>query len=160
MPLVPHRRIVPRVAILAGLVLFFLIGAPSALNLACFTLVATLVLGSFPRAYVSPTGCEWELRVMFVPVRVTRHAIDEFTAIETDVEQRAPMWSGWLFGFINLIWVWALDHVFPWIGGDYKIWLRTLSGKQILCWQGDGEARFKENLRILERQTHLPVTRA
>jgi hypothetical protein len=54
---------------------------------------------------------------------------------------------------------WLFSYVFPWLGGDFKIWLRSLSSQRIICWQGDGESRFKENLKILERQTGLPVRR-
>ena len=159
MSLVPRRRLGPRLAVLAALILFILLGSPSALNLLGFALAAALVLGTFPRAYVSQAEFETELLVMFIPVRATRHCLKDFEAIETDVEQRVSAWAGFLFGFGNLLWVWALDHVFPWAGGNFKIWLRTLSGSRILGWQGDGESRFKENLNILERQTGLPVTR-
>jgi hypothetical protein len=158
-PLVPRRRIAPRLGILVALVLFLLLGAPSALNLVSFTLVTALVLGTFPRAYVSRTQFTKQILVMFVPVRVTRYPLKDFEAIETDIEQRMPIETGFLFGFGNLFWAWALDHVFPWCGGDYKLWLRTFSGKRILGWQGDGDSRFKENLDTLEDQTGLPVTR-
>ena len=158
-PLVPLRRMGPRVGTLAALVLFLLIGSPSLLSFLGFTLVTALVLGTFPRAYVSPTEFEQQLIVMFISVRVTRWPLNDCGAIETDVETRVPWWSGFVFGIANLLWVWALDHLFPWFGGDFKIWLRTLSGKRILAWQGDGESRFRENLKILERQSGLPLTR-
>jgi len=157
--LVPHRRIGPRLAVLAALILFVLIGSPSVWNLLGFTLVTALILGTFPRYYVSPAEFERQILVMFITVRVTRWSWKDFEALETDVEVRVPFWTFFLFGVGNLLWIWALDHVFPWFAGDFKIWLRTLSGKRILGWQGDGEPRFRQNLKILEHQSGLPVTR-
>ena len=85
MSLVPRRRLGPRLAVLAALILFILLGSPSALNLLGFALAAALVLGTFPRAYVSQAEFETELLVMFIPVRATRHCLKDFEAIETDV---------------------------------------------------------------------------
>ncbi len=157
--LVPRRRIGLRLAVLAVLVLFVLLGSPPVLSLLGFALCAALVLGTFPRAYVTQVEFEQEFFVMFIPVQVTRYSLKDFEAIETDVEERVGAWAGFLFGFGNLLWVWALDHLFPWFGGDFKIWLRALPGRRVLSWQGDGESRFKENLNILERRTGLPVMR-
>ena len=149
----------PRLVIFVGLVLFLLIGAPSVLNLIAFAVVMALILGTFPRTYVSQTEFEREMLVMFIRVQVTRRSIKDFAAIETGIEEPMPVETGFLLGFGNVFWIWALDHLFPWVGGDYKLWLKTSSGGRILGWQGDGESRFKENLKTLEQQTGLPVTR-
>lgn len=158
-PLLPHRRVWPRLAVLIGLVAFMAIGSPTLLNLLGFTLFMTAALGTFPRHYVSREEFVRELCVVFVPVHVARYSLKSFEEIETDIEERVPAIAGVFIGVINLLWVWALDHLFPWVGGDFKIWLRTFSGKRVLGWQGDGEARFRENLKILEDHTGLPVTR-
>jgi hypothetical protein len=157
--LAPHRRVGPRLAVLTGLVFFLLLGSPPLLGLLAFTLAAALLLGSFPRAYASSVGIERELLVMFVTVHVARHDWKNFEAIETDIEEQTPTELFFLLGFDTLVWGWVVNHLLPWLGGDFKLWLRTPSGARVLAWQGDGETRFRANLGILESQSGLPVTR-
>ena len=59
-------------------------------------------------------------------------------------------------GVWNVLMIWLLDWLIPWAGGDYKLWLRSKSGR-LLAWQGNGEANFRHNLAVLEDATGLPV---
>jgi hypothetical protein len=101
--------------------------------------------------------------VAFVRVRPSRTPLAGLSQIETDVEQRMGAAGGCaltlLVGLENVLMVWLLDWLIPWAGGDYKLWLRTLSGGRVLAWQGNGESNFRQNLEILEEVSGLPVTR-
>ena len=112
------------------------------LNLIAFSVVMALIL------YVS-AGLRFADRIRARNARDVYPgpgypcSFKDFAAIETGIEERMPAGTGFLLGFGNVFWIWALDHVFPWVGGDYKLWLRTSSGGRILGWQGDGESRFQ-----------------
>jgi hypothetical protein len=38
-----------------------------------------------------------------------------------------------------------------------RIWVRTYRGERIQIWQGNGEANFRANLVILQKETGLPL---
>jgi hypothetical protein len=63
------------------------------------------------------------------------------------------------FAWIGPLLIRLMDWLVPWFGGDYKLWLRTVSDERVLAWQGNGEGNFRQNLEILEETTGLPVTR-
>ncbi len=101
--------------------------------------------------------------MVFVPLRPVRTPLADLKWIETDVEQRMGAASGcalaFVFGLQNLLMVWLLDWLIPWAGGDYKLWLRTLSGRRVLAWQGNGDSNFRQNMDILEEASGLPIKR-
>ena len=38
----------------------------------------------------------------------------------------------------------------PWIGGDYRLWLRQYNDERIQIWPGNNTADFEANLALLE----------
>ena len=162
-PLLPQPKIWLRVLILVLLLFMTLIGtAPWAVKLvAALTMVA--VLGTFPRPRINSEFFEKEWFVVFVPVSVRRTPMADVVQIETDLEYKIGLTGGVVLslfiGLWNMLMIWLLDWLIPWAGGDYKLWLRTASGSRVLAWQGNGDANFRQNLKILEDVSNKPVTR-
>lgn len=155
----PRRRVGVRLVVLALLVAFAMISGPSLGTLLGFVLVTALFLGTYPDTFVGPAEVENRWRVLFLPVHSARWPVGSCIRIETDVEDHmAPEWAI-LIGVESWFWCQLMDRLVPWLGGDYKLWLRTDRDKRLLVWQGNGEANFRANLEILESTTGLPVTR-
>jgi hypothetical protein len=162
-PLVPQPRIWLRVTILGSLTILAWIGPTPWHAKIGFPLMVAALVGTFPRPRIHADCFETEWFVVFVPARRRRIPLADVVGIETDVEQQMGMTTGCavmvLFGLENLLMVWLLDWLLPWAGGDYKLWLRPLKGKRVLAWQGRGDNNFRQNQKILEDTTGLPVTR-
>ncbi len=161
--LVPPPRIWLRATILAALTALIMMADRISFSCVAFCLTMTALLGTFPRARIGAKTFEKEWFVCFVPVGVTRTRLADVVQIETDLESRMGMVGGCLlglvFGFMNVLFIWLLDWLIPWAGGDYKLWLRTESDQRVLAWQGNGEVHFRRNLEILKNASGLPVTR-
>jgi hypothetical protein len=154
-PLVPRQRVRPRVIVV---VVFTALAILTDRNLTTFVgvpLVAAGLLGTYPEIFVQGKELERRFRVLFVEVRVTRVSLEPATQIETDVEPALGI--GWLAFFGAWLWCHILDPLVPWLGGDYRLWVRTHRGERIQVWQGNGEANFRENIEILTRETGLPL---
>jgi hypothetical protein len=165
-PLVPQPRIWLRTLIVVLSVAIILIGQPSWLSLIGFCLTMAGFFGTFSRATISAEYFEKESFVCFVPVGISRTRLANVVQIETDVESSmemegstVPMWST---GVFDLLFVWLLDWLIPWVRGEYKLWFRMQSehsDQRALVWQGNGESNFRYNLELLEQITGMPVTR-
>jgi len=162
-PLVPHPKIWLRAVILVLFAALAWFGTTSWQSKVGFCFIVAGFLGTFPRPRISAEYYEREWFAVFVPLGRSRTRLADLTQIETDLEKGIGMTGGclvWLlFGIQTLVMVWLLDWLLPWAGGDYKLWLRTKSGRRILAWQGNGESNFQRNLEILEDTLGLPVTR-
>jgi hypothetical protein len=162
-PLTPQPKIWLRAAILAMLVLFIAIGQSSWFAKFGGCLMMAAWLGTFPRQRINSKVFEKEYFVCFVPIGIHRTRLTDVVRIETDVERRIGLSTGILLslflGVINIICIRLLDWLFPWAGGDYKLWLQTKSDGRVLAWQGNGEENFKNNLDILQETTDLPIAR-
>ena len=119
-------------------------------------LVAAALLGTYPEIFVDGKELERRFRVLFFEMRVTHISLEPCTQIEIDIEP--PLGVGWA-AVLGIYWLWCLvlDRVVPWLGGDYRIWVRTYRGQRIQVWQGNGEANFRANLKILQKETGLPL---
>jgi hypothetical protein len=163
MPLIPRPKIWLRVTILVLLTAFSWIGTSTWLAKLIFCLAMASFLGTFPRWRINTEWFEREWFVAFVPVHRRRTRVACLMQIETDVGERLGMADGCtlslLIGVQNVLTIWLLDWLIPWLGGDYKLWLRTASDQRVLAWQGNGEGNFRHNLEILEDVSGLPVTR-
>jgi len=155
-PLVPVQRLRIRMIIVVVLTSLAIASERTFTTLVGVPLVAAGLLGTYPEIYVQGKQLERRLRVLFFEVRVTRFSFEPCTQIETDVEP--PLGIGWA-AVLGIYWLscLVLDRVVPWLGGVYRIWVRTYRGQRIQVWQGNGEANFRANLDILRNETGLPL---
>ena len=157
----PVRNSRRRAIIWGALCAFALIGTAEILPKFAFCLSMGLILGSFPQAHLENGAFHRDLYVLFLRVRKQRWKLERFVQIETGLEDRPfdsfanVFKSGEL---MNRIWG-LFDACAPWLGGDYKIWLRAASGKRVLAWQGSNDDQFQANLDVLRRTTGLQVER-
>ncbi len=157
---VPRPKIWLRAIIFVLLVAFILIGHPPWPSLIGFCATMAVFLGTFPRPTISADYFEKEWFVCFVPVGSKRMSLAKVVGIEVDLESRMGMLAGtWLLGAVDLLWIWLLDWLIPWAGGDYRLWLRTAQDQRVLVWQGNGERNFRRNAAILESVTGMKLTR-
>ncbi len=158
--LVPYRQMLPRLIVLVVLMIFLQIGNAWYRTILPGLLFAAL-LGTFPRICVSRDLLKWRLYVMFYPVHVRQWPMKPFVLIRTGLEGRFSMQEGCLAGLTlglhNIVMAKAFDYLIPWVGGDYKLWLETGSGKRVLVWQGNGGGYFRTNLDLLEEVSGLPI---
>ena len=157
---VPVRNLRRRAIICVALCIFALIGTSGPGPKVAFCLSMALLLGSFPQAYLRSGVFHWELFVLFFRVRKKRWKLERFVQIETGREDQPfdSMANVFKLGeLLNRLWG-LIDACVPWLGGDYKIWLRAASGKRVLAWQGGRDEQFQANLDLLRRTTGLPIT--
>ena len=160
-PLEPVRNWKRRLVIWLGLCVFGLIGTAEPGPKIAFCLSMALIFGSFPQASIDATALHWELYVFFVRVQKKRWKLSRFIGIEIDLEDRPfdSMANVFKLGeLLNKIWA-LFDACVPWLGGDYKIYLRAASGKRVLAWQGSNDDEFRNNLDLIRRVTGLKSER-
>lgn len=159
--LAPVRSRRRRAIVVAALSLLALIGTTDWRMKAAFCISMALWIGSFTQARVLDGSFYRELYVMFVRVQSKRWKLERFVGIETALED-SPFDSlaqiSRVGEFFNKIWRF-IDSCVPWLGGEYKLWLRAASGKRVLAWQGSRDDDFQANLDLLIRVTRLPVER-
>jgi hypothetical protein len=156
-PLVPQQRVLPRLIVVAVLTVLAILTDRNLTTFVGVPLVAAGLLGTYPEIFVQGKELERRLRVLFVEVRVTRLSLDECTQIETDVEPSLGIGWAVFLGFWNWVWCHVLDRLVPWLGGDYRLWVRTYRGERIHVWQGNGETNFRANIEILTKESGLPL---
>lgn len=155
--LVPVRSLRRRAIVVAGLWLLALIGTTSWSQKLFFCACMALWIGSFPQARLSGGRFERELYVAFVRVRTKRWKLDRFCRIEIGPDEHSETGP---VGVLLAPFFWFLpviDAIVPWLGGDYKVWLRAHSGRRVLVWQGNSDEYYKANLAALRQVTGLPV---
>ena len=157
--LLPRRRFKLRLGILIGLCALGLIGTAAAGPKFAFCLSMGLLTGSFPQAYLLDGALHKELYVLFFRLNKKRWKLSRFVRIEIELEDRpfdsmANVFK--LAELLNQIWSW-FDACVPWLGGDYKIYLRSSSGKRVLAWQGSNDEQYHANLELLRTATGLKI---
>jgi hypothetical protein len=152
--LVPYRSIPVRLTVFALLVALVLIGLPPWLDVVFFAVGMAMLVGTFPRSWIRDGRFEREFRLAFFRIHHKRWRLDEVEQIEVGSEE--PL--GCVFAPVLVV-VRLVDRFFPWVGGEYKIWLRTFSGHRASAWQGFGQAQFRENLQALETATGRTAVR-
>jgi len=157
--LVPFRSIRVRMIVCGLLVALVLIGLPEWHSVIFFAISVALMLGTFPRAWIRGGRFEREFRLGFLRIHFKQWPLDEVEHLETGTEEKlGRLGTLWLLletFFLSLL----FDRLFPWLGGDYKIWLRTFGDRRALAWQGYNEAQFRANLQALETATGLTAVR-
>jgi len=161
--LVPEPRIVLRATIWGLLAALALIG-PSVWHAKLgFSVTMALFLGTFPRPQINAKCFRKQWFVAFVPAYLSDARTADLVRIESGLDDRLEGFGGMgslVMRIVRLVYLgWLWDWLFPWLGGDYMLWLRTASDERILAWQGNGEANFQQNLEILEETLRLPVVR-
>jgi len=119
----------------------------------------TFVFGTFPVAGIREGRFRKRYVIAFVSLRTRSWLLERCTRIEVNLAQQTSFWSFILFGFVNYVFFLVFDWLFPWFGGNCRIYLRRAKGGRILVWQGNSDTEFQSNLRHLERVTGLPVGR-
>jgi hypothetical protein len=152
--LVPYRSVRIRLIVLAVLVAFVLISLPEWRVLLTFVVGMTLLLGTFPRAWIRDGHFEREFRLAFFRVHRKAWRLDDVEQIEIGSEE--PL--GCVFAPVLVV-VRLVDRVFPWVGGEYKIWLQTFGDRRASAWQGFGDTHFRANLEALETATGRTAVR-
>jgi hypothetical protein len=153
--------VVARLVVFVLLIAFILIGGAPWYQQASFVASMCFLLGTFPNAQLTSEHLQSNYVVCFLPVHKKRWPLSEFVRIETDIEQRIVQSWGILVLFFWSLWLMfrMFDYLMPWLGGDYKLWLRTYGDERLLVWQGNSESHFEGNLRALEEATGLPTAR-
>ena len=106
-------------------------------------------------------GSRFETRMVFLFVRrdYKKFKLDHVVTIETGLEDRAGWGTFFLFGPLYWAASRACDFLLPWVGGEFKLWLRSARGRRLLAWQGNSEDYFQSNLEILQTATGADVER-
>ena len=161
--LVPVPRIGLRATIFVLLTALAFIGSAPWYGYVMSCLTTAGLLGTFPRVTVGKTRLEKQWFVFFFPVGVSRVPLAKLVQIETDVERRIGLFGGAIMsifiGLGGMLFIWLLDWLLPWAGGDYKIWFRMHPDDRVLIWQGMGESNFHRNVETLEAICGMRVTR-
>jgi hypothetical protein len=159
--LLPRRSYRRRLGIWIALCALGLISTAAAWPKFAFCLSMGLLTGSFPQAYLLDGALHKELYVLFFRVNQKRWKLSRFVQIEIDLEDRpfGSMANILKLGeLLNQIWAW-FDACIPWLGGDYKVYLRSSSGKRVLAWQGSNDEQYQANLDLLRTATGLKIDR-
>lgn len=148
----PQRRVRLRVISLATLVGFVCIGPAPWYQKLLFALSMLLIFGAYPVIVVTEKYIEQTIIVGFYPAHRKRWKLREFTAVETEMEQRITETFGLLVLFFWVFWLLfrIFDFLMPWMGGNYKLYLRQFDDERLLIWQGNNDADYETNRDILE----------
>jgi hypothetical protein len=158
--LLPRRSVVVRLMVLGALAVLFAVGCSRWSSAVISTVLVAVALGTYPEVSVEGGCLVRRLRVLFWPVSVVRTSLKPCWQIDIELEWRPSMGFGFLLGIWNWISLFIFDRIFPWFGGDYKLWLRLGVDQRVLAWQGNGEDNFRHNVDVLEEATGLTAVRA
>ncbi len=118
-----------------------------------------LMVGTFRRSWIRGDKFRTGMVVMFYPMRMRQWKLERFVVIEIELENRLHFL--WVLATGPMLWLVCRisDFLFPWIGGEFTLWLRTAKGKRVLAWQGNSEDHFETNLELLQNATGAEIQR-
>ena len=118
-----------------------------------------LMVGTFRRSWIRGDKFRTGMVVMFYPMRMRQWKLERFVAIEIEIDDRLSFL--WILVTGPMFWLlWRIsDFLFPWIGGEFTLRLRTAKGKRVLVWQGNSEDHFETNLELLKTATGAEIQR-
>jgi hypothetical protein len=155
--LAPIRNRKRRAIIFGVLAAFILIGQAPIPKQLFFDITVGLIIGSYPIVEVKKKSIEQTIMVFFFPVYKKVWKLRDFVGVETGVEPRIADTIGCL---VFIFWFWFLfrlfDHLMPWLGGNYKLFLRQYDDEKLLIWQGNNTTDFEANLALFEA-VGLPI---
>ena len=100
-----------------------------------------------------------QMFVAFVPMKPERVKLKFIVEVETGLRREMNMFDWVLFGAMAWITERVLKWVWPWLSGDFELWVITARDKRFLAWRGNGDALFQENLTMLTSATGAKVRR-
>lgn len=150
--LAPLRNRKRRAIIYVCLVAFVVIGQAPIHKQLFFDLTIGLMMGSYPIVEVKKKTIERTMMVLFFPVHQKVWRLSDFVSVEAGTESRITDSIGCLVLLFFCFWFLSrlLDHVFPWLGGDFKLYLRQCDDEKVLIWQGNNTSDFEANLALIE----------
>ena len=156
--LAPLRNRKRRAVIFGVLVVFILIGQAPIHQQLFFDITVGLIIGSYPIVEVKKKSIEQTIMVFFFPVHKKIWKMRDFVSVETGVESRIADTIGCMV--LIFFWYWFLfrlfDHMMPWLGGNYKLFLRQYDDEKLLIWQGNNTTDYEANLALFEA-AGLPI---
>ena len=97
--------------------------------------------------------------VAFVPLKSERVKLKFVVEVETGLRREMNMFDWVLFGAMAWLTERGLKWIWPWLSGDFELWVITARNKRFLAWRGNGDALFQENLTMLTSATGAKVRR-
>ena len=120
---------------------------------------AAAMTGTTRRSRVIGAEFEAQMFVAFVPLKAERCKLKVVTQIETSLLQETQVIDWVLFAGVTWVTERLMKWVWPWISGDFELWLITAREKRILAWRGNGDTVFQDNLAVLMSATGAEVRR-
>ena len=158
--LLPERKVKVRfiVTIIYAVVLIVVPGAW--LHKIPALIFFVLTVGTYVNVRLCGSRIERVWTIGFFPSRVRKWSLDKFLAIETGTSDDEPLGGIFALLFFRL-WIFKLivDAMFPWMGGELKLWLRGKKGGRVRAWEGNSNAQFENNRNLLEERLCMPVQR-
>ena len=156
--LVPLRNRRRRAVIYLALVAFIAIGQAAIHKQLFFDVTVGLLIGSYPIVEVKKKTVEQTIFIFFFPVHKKVWRLRDFLSVETGVEPRIADTIGCFV--LLFFWYWFLfrlfDHLMPWLGGNYKLFLRSYDDEKLLIWQGNSTSAYEANLALFQ-SAGLPI---
>ena len=148
-----------RVPVLAVLLASIVLGNLAWWQKVFVAVMLTLLAGTFRRSCVRGDKFRTGMTIMFYRLPIRQWKLERFVTIEVETEGRLHF--GWVVLMELCLWLWLRlsDYLFPWIGGEFGLWLCSVKGKRVLAWQGNSEDYFRNNLEMLETATGAEVQR-
>ena len=100
-----------------------------------------------------------QMFVAFVPRKPERVKLKFVMQIETGLRREMNMFDWVLFGIMAWLTERVLKWVWPWLSGDYELWMITARDKRILAWRGNDDTVFQANLAMLTSATGATARR-
>lgn len=100
-----------------------------------------------------------QMFVAFVPMKPERIKLKFVVQIETALRRDMNMLDWVLFGVMAWFTEKVMKWVWPWLSGDFELWMVTARDKRVLAWRGNGDAVFQDNLATLTSATGAAVRR-
>ena len=100
-----------------------------------------------------------QIFVGFIPLKPERVKLKFVVEVETGLRREMNMFDWALFGAMVWITERGLKWIWPWLSGDFELWVITAREKRFLAWRGNGDALFQENLTMLKSATGAKVRR-
>ena len=100
-----------------------------------------------------------QMFVAFIPMKPERVKLQFITQIETGLRREMNMFDWVVFGLMAWLTERVLKWVWPWLSGDYELWVITARDRRMLAWRGNGDDLLRDNLAMLTSATGATVRR-